>query len=97
MASVEIETATAEVETEQERVLRGDFEEIMGAIGAGRIEELTARIGRYLQVRPKAAHGRVRTVSFGPEGEWIATVPRGFYLRARFTSALLRDPSALPP
>ena len=49
-----------------------------------------------LQVRPKAATGRTRTFSFGPEGEWIATVPRGFYLRASFTRALLSDPSALP-
>ena len=68
----------------------------MGAIGAGNVEALTARTGRWLQVRPKAATGRTRTFSFGPEGEWIATVPRGFYLRASFTRALLRDPGAMP-
>ncbi|HMI87227.1 MAG TPA: DNA mismatch repair endonuclease MutH [Polyangiaceae bacterium] len=81
---------------EQEAILRDDFELAMGAIGAGRVEALTARSGRWLQVRPKAATGRVRTFSFGPEGEWIATVPRGFYLRASFTRALLQDPSAVP-
>ena len=80
----------------QEAILRDDFESAMGAIGAGHVEALTARSGRWLQVRPKAATGRTRTVSFGPEGEWIATVPRGFYLRASFTRALLRDPGALP-
>ena len=80
----------------QEQVLRDDFESAMGAIGAGNVEALTARSGRWLQVRPKAATGRTRTFSFGPEGEWIATVPRGFYLRASFTRALLRDPGALP-
>jgi DNA mismatch repair protein MutH len=80
----------------QEAVLRADFEDAMGIIGAGGIEALTARGGRWLQVRPKAATGSVRTVSFGPEGEWIATVPRGFYLRASFTRALLVDPTALP-
>ena len=80
----------------QEAVLRADFEDAMGVIGAGGIEALTARSGRWLQVRPKAATGSVRTVSFGPEGEWIATVPRGFYLRASFTRALLADPTALP-
>jgi DNA mismatch repair protein MutH len=80
----------------QEAVLRDDFETAMGRIGAGGIETLTAKSGRFLQVRPKAATGRVRTFSFGPEGEWIATVPRGFYLRASFTRAVLRDPSALP-
>jgi len=80
----------------QEAVLRADFEDAMGIIGAGGIEAITARAGRWLQVRPKAATGRVRTISFGPEGEWIKTVPRGFYLRATFTGAILRDPSAMP-
>lgn len=82
--------------SDQEAILRDDFESAMGVIGAGRVETLTARSGRWLQVRPKAATGRVRAFSFGPEGEWIATVPRGFYLRASFTRALLRDPAAVP-
>jgi DNA mismatch repair protein MutH len=81
---------------EQEAVLRADFDDLMGLIGVGGIERLTARAGRWLQVRPKAATGQSRTWSFGPEGEPIATVPRGFYLRARFTAALLRDPIAVP-
>jgi DNA mismatch repair protein MutH len=80
----------------QETVLRADFEDAMGVIGAGGIEAITARTGRWMQVRPKAATGSVRTISYGPEGEWIATVPRGFYLRASFTRALLQDPAALP-
>jgi DNA mismatch repair protein MutH len=75
----------------QDATLRADFEEAMGLIGAGAIEELNARRGRWLQVRPKAATGRVRTVAFGPEGERIDTVPRGFYLRVSFTRALLAD------
>jgi DNA mismatch repair protein MutH len=81
---------------EQEAILRADFDDVMGLIGIGGVEGLTARAGRWLQVRPKAATGRSRTWSFGPEGEPIATVPRGFYLRARFTAALLRNPSAVP-
>jgi len=81
---------------DQEAILRADFDDIMGRIGVGGVEGLTARAGRWLQVRPKARTGRARTWSFGPEGELIATVPRGFYLRARFTQALLRDPSAVP-
>jgi DNA mismatch repair protein MutH len=82
---------------EQESVLRGDFDDVVGLVGVGRIEELTAHCGRWLQVRPKAAHGRVRTVAFGSEGEAIATIPRGFYLRTRFTGAILVDPAAVPP
>lgn len=81
----------------QEDVLRGDFDDVVGLIGVGRIEELTAHLGRWLQVRPKARDGSVRTVAWGSDGEAIGTVPRGFYLRTRFTGALLADPSAVPP
>jgi DNA mismatch repair protein MutH len=81
---------------EQDRVLGNDFDEIAGRIGAGHIEGVSARVGRWLQLRPKAAHGRVRTFAPGADGDVIATVPRGFYLRARFTGAILRDPAALP-
>jgi DNA mismatch repair protein MutH len=81
---------------EQESVLAGDFEDILGRVGMGDVEGVTARLGRWLQLRPKAAHGRVRTVVPGSDGELVATVPRGFYLRARFTGAILRDGRAIP-
>jgi DNA mismatch repair protein MutH len=80
----------------QEAALAADFDAIMGLVGAGRVEALDARTGRFLQARPKAAHGRVRTRAYGPEGEELSATPRGFYLRARFTGAILRDPAALP-
>ena len=80
----------------QDDVLRGDFDDVVGLIGIGRIEELTAHKGRWMQVRPKAKDGSVRTLAYGADNEAIATVPRGFYLRARFTGALLRDAAALP-
>jgi DNA mismatch repair protein MutH len=80
----------------QEAVLRADFDDLVGMIALGQIEALTAKLGHWLQVRPKAAHGGVRTRAYGPDGEFVATIPRGFYLRARFTGALLRDPLALP-
>ncbi|MBX3198634.1 MAG: DNA mismatch repair endonuclease MutH [Labilithrix sp.] len=81
---------------EQDDVLRGDFDDVVGLIGVGRIEELTAHRGRWLQVRPKARDGSARALAWGSDGEAIATVPRGFYLRARFTGALLSDPTSLP-
>jgi DNA mismatch repair protein MutH len=81
---------------EQEQVLHEDFDEIMGRIGMGGIELLSARVGRWLQLRPKAAHGSVRTSAPGVDGDDVSTVPRGFYLRARFTGAILSDPAALP-
>ena len=74
----------------QEAELQADFEHLMDVILRGRIESLTAHHGRWLQVRPKAAHGRVRTLAYGLDDEPIATIPRGFYLRARCVGALLR-------
>lgn len=81
---------------DQEAQLAADFDEVVGAIGIGGVEGLTARAGRWLQVRPKARDGNARTLAYGPDGERIATVPRGFYLRPSFTGALLRDPGATP-
>ena len=81
---------------EQERVLRSDFDDVVGLIGVGRIEELTAHLGRWLQVRPKARNGSKTGRAWGPDNEAIATVPRGFYLRTRFTGAILKDAGALP-
>ncbi len=81
----------------QEAVLEADFDTIMGLVGIGRVEALSARTGRWLQARPKAAHGRVRTLAYGPDDERIEALPRGFYLRARFTGAILRDQTATPP
>jgi DNA mismatch repair protein MutH len=74
---------------EDDAILRGDFEDIMGLVGIGRIEDVSAHMGTYLQMRPKARDGEPRAFAFGSEGERVRTVRRGFYLRARFTSALL--------
>jgi DNA mismatch repair protein MutH len=79
----------------QERVLRADFEELVGMVALGKVEALSARVGRWLQLRPKAAHGGVRVRAHGSDGEPLWAMPRGFYLRARFTAALLRDPETL--
>jgi DNA mismatch repair protein MutH len=81
---------------EQGCVLAADFEEILGRIGTGDVEGVSAHVGRWLQLRPKAAHGRVRTSAPGAQGAIVSTVPRGFYLRARFTGAILRDARAMP-
>jgi DNA mismatch repair protein MutH len=73
---------------EQEALLRGDWDDLMGAIGSGRAGTLTAREGRVLQVRPKAATARVRTLASGADGP-ERTLPLGFYLRATFTGGIL--------
>lgn len=81
---------------DEERALRADFAEIMELVVAGELERLDARLGTALQVRPKAADGRALTGATGPGGEPVAALPRGFYLRATFTAALLRRALALP-
>jgi DNA mismatch repair protein MutH len=81
---------------EQLGVLAADFDEILGRIGAGGVEGVSARVGRWLQLRPKAAHGGVRTRAPGEDGGTLTTVPRGLYLRTRFTGAILQDARAMP-
>jgi len=74
---------------EEERILRADWTAIMGRIGLGAIEEISAHEGIALQLRPKARSGASRAAADGREGERLAVNPRGFYLRARFTEEIL--------
>jgi len=74
---------------QQEDFLRQDWEELMELVCLGRWDELSARHGNYLQIRPKAAHSRVLTESYDREGHPCHTLPRGFYLRTCFTREIL--------
>ena len=76
--------------------LRFDWEELAGLIGRGDVESITGHLGRYLQVRPKAAHGGVRRIGHDREGTAFAALPRGFYLRASFTARILEKHYAVP-
>lgn len=75
--------------TTQENQLRTDWEELMEMIALGQIENITARHGQYLQLRPKAANGNILTEAIGNNGQVIHTRPRGFYLRKEFTGKIL--------
>jgi DNA mismatch repair protein MutH len=72
----------------QHAALRADWEELAAVIARGDVELLTARIGRCLQVRPKAANSRVRGRGVDAGGAPVRTLPRGFYLRASFTASI---------
>jgi DNA mismatch repair protein MutH len=74
----------------QNNQLSTDWEELMEMIALGQIENITARHGQYLQLRPKAANGNVLTEAIGKDGQIINTRPRGFYLRKEFTGKILR-------
>lgn len=76
---------------EQEAALRRDWEELMDLVCLGRWEELSARHGCYLQIRPKAAHSRVLTNAHDSDGNLCQILPRGFYLRTAFTRRILEQ------
>lgn len=71
--------------------LQQDWEELMEMIVLGQVEQITARHGEVLQLRPKAANGRVVTEAYGASGRLIKTRPRGFYLRTQFTARILQQ------
>ena len=73
----------------QESLLRKDFEDTIETVALGQIEQIDARFGEVMQVRPKAANAKALTEAIGPEGETIKTLPRGFYLRPSFTRQIL--------
>ena len=75
---------------EQERQLKQDWEELMDLIVLGKLDQITARIGEVMQLRPKGANSRSVTKGIGKNGEIIDTLPLGFYLRKEFTAKILK-------
>jgi DNA mismatch repair protein MutH len=71
--------------------LRFDWEELAGIIGRGDVESITGHLGKYLQIRPKAAHSRARRRGIDVDGVTFSVLPRGFYLRSSFTAEILRQ------
>lgn len=74
---------------EEDAVLQRDWEELTEMITLGKVEQITARLGQALHIRPKAASGQILTDAIGNDGEKIRTRPRGFYLRKSFTEQIL--------
>ncbi|ADJ27227.1 DNA mismatch repair endonuclease MutH [Nitrosococcus watsonii] len=75
--------------SEEEAMLRADWEELMDMVCLGQLEMITAHYGVCLQIRPKAANGDALCEGIGEDGARVRTLPRGFYLRSTFTAALL--------
>jgi DNA mismatch repair protein MutH len=67
----------------ESEILENDFNELMDLIALGDLNQITASLGTYLHIRPKAANASCLT-SYGGE----KTLPRGFYLRGGFTGSL---------
>ena len=75
----------------EEGILESDWLLLSDMIAQGKLAELDARLGEYLQVRPKAAHGRVLCLAFNEDGAKQRTLPRGFYLRSTFTAKIINQ------
>ena len=75
----------------QEHLLQGDWEELMELIVLGDVQQITAKTGQYLQLRPKAANSKITTAAFDTKGQLIQSAPKGFYLRKDFTRLILAE------
>jgi DNA mismatch repair protein MutH len=76
---------------EQDYALEQDWQELQDMICLGQVEEITAKIGQVMQLRPKAADGKALTSAIGRDGQLIQTRPRGYYLRKNFTRDIIHQ------
>lgn len=74
---------------DQEAVLKNDWEEIMDLVSTGNLDKVSSSLGRYLQIRPKAANAASLGNSYSSEGIPNQSLPRGFYLRSLFTRSVI--------
>ena len=74
---------------DEDSALASDWETLMERVVLGRVDEISAREGECLQIRPKAANAAARRRAIGASGGYEEILPRGFYLRATFTAAIL--------
>lgn len=73
---------------QQMQTLQSDWQEFSNRIALGQLETISAKDGIFLQIRPKAANGQSLAWGIDENGCKIKTLPRGFYLRACFTTDL---------
>lgn len=78
-------------DVEQEQQLREDWQELTDMIVLGNIEQISSSMGKYLQIRPKAANAMMTTTDHNQPGTDSVTLPRGFYLRSRFTGQIVSN------
>ena len=76
---------------EQARILEQDWQELVEMLCFGEFDKVSAKHGKYLQIRPKAASSASLVRTTLADGEAGLTLPRGFYLRTRFTNMLLEE------
>lgn len=72
-------------------ILKNDWQELMDIIALGKFNNISANIGTYLHIRPKAANAKSICRGVDNNGNNVNTLPRGFYLRTHFTERLLKE------
>jgi DNA mismatch repair protein MutH len=70
-------------------ILKEDYAELSELLMLGKQDQITAKIGQYLQLRPKAADASVVVPILDERGQNTYAKPRGFYLRQRFTRNII--------
>lgn len=73
----------------EEAVFEKDWSEFVFMMSTGRLAEINASMGDYLQVRPKAANSKSLCYGVDDTGAKVLTMPRGFYLRSSFTKNII--------
>jgi DNA mismatch repair protein MutH len=74
---------------DDEAILAQDWQELTNLICMGAIDTISANMGNYLQIRPKASDAKSLCYGFDANGAKFKTLPRGFYLRSSFTTRIL--------
>ena len=75
--------------TTQKNQLKDDWQELCDMIVLGNIDQISSSMGKYLQIRPKAAHSKSLTRDNNQSGKNKLTLPRGFYLPPSFTDSII--------
>ena len=75
----------------EEEQLKQDWEELMELVCLGQLDQISSHMGHSLQIRPKGANAKSLTTTLDEEGNTIATLPRGFYLRPEFTQKIIQS------
>ncbi|MES2642255.1 MAG: DNA mismatch repair endonuclease MutH [Myxococcota bacterium] len=73
----------------EDTALAHDWLQLSELIAGGELHRIHGRLGAVLQLRPKGANAADYAWMVDEEGDWVRSVPFGFYLRARFTRAVL--------
>ncbi|SES81107.1 DNA mismatch repair endonuclease MutH [Thalassotalea agarivorans] len=80
-----------QMDEEQEKLLRDDWQELTDMIALGEVENITGKHGQVMQLRPKAANSQAKTKAYDKQGKPFFALPRGFYLKTPFTAQILQQ------